>query len=265
MKHIIAYPLWEAWRPKEVNPIQQEFIRLFLAKCDELGIQINNLATDLQKKNNTYIINLAPSDVLKLFLDSGWQQHSSGIRKGKAVRLAKSPSLELFKEIILSMDKPTLGTAHWIIANDNIRQMIGVGRWWTSTGPTAAQHSSQRSVIFGEMQNAEEALGRFFNELVLVLTNVIYSLDSAFKGNRTQYFESNGLFSKIFPTQLKGLIKGYPDFSWKQLLGQVEMPDATFKAIIQDPGFSEDLKKEVLNNPNYSSYEKVEDILGDWG
>lgn len=262
MKHIIAYPLWEAWRPKEVNPIQQEFIRLFLAKCDELGIQVDNQATDLQKKNNTYIINLAFSDVLKLFLYSGWQQYNSGIRKGKAERLAKNPEFNLFKGLILSMDKPEPGTAHWIIVNNNIRQYI---RPWGSSGSGFTQHSSQRAVIFGEMQNAEEALGRFFNQFALVLADRVSYLDSMFSNDLIQRAMGANLFERVEPTQLKAMISKYPDFSWNQLLGQVEMPDATFRAIIQDPDFSEDLKKEVLTNPNYSSYEKVEDILGDWG
>lgn len=259
MKHVIPYQLWEAYRFKESNPIQQEFMKLFLAKCDELGIQVDNLATELQKNNNTWIINLAPSDVLKLFLESGWQQWTEGIRKGKAERLMKDPLFNLAKPAISKLKKPTVGTAHWIISNDNVRQMI---QGWH--GATKAQHSSQRNIIFSEVDNVEEAIGLFYNQLTLVSYNLVEMINRFFERNYYINLLNLNLFDSLSFEQIRGLMKKYPEFSWNEVFAKADLPQSTFKEVLNSPEASDEMKHRAFNNPNYADYDKVEDILGDW-
>lgn len=258
MKHIIKYSLFEAWRPKEFNPIQQEFMKLFLEKCDELGIKVENLATELQKKNNTWIINLPVADVLKLFLDSGWDSFTKGIRKTKANRLLANP---MFRLISASLTKKTAqhpALAHWIIANNNIRQII---RPWSGGGQ---QHSSTRDVVFSEVQSVEDVLGLFYNQLTLVINNQIARMLYYLDNNQAEPLIANKVFDAASLDQIKDSIKKYPDFNWNEIFAKADLPQATFKEILGSPDFSEELKRLALNNPNYADYNKVEDVLGDW-
>lgn len=256
MKYITQYQLLEAFKVKDVNPIQQEFMRLFLAKCDELGIQVNNQATTLQKNNNTWIINLSLSEVLKLVQESGWQQYAEGIRKGKADRLLADPWLKFVNGVLSKMTKPKRGIAHWIIVNDNVRQMI------STYG--IAKHSSMRTFYFEELGTAEKALGRFYNELVLVINNYVDGVKRDFEMDRALELLEIGFFNSLSVDQLKFLMKKYPELTWNQVFYRADFPQQTFKEITADPAFSDSLKHRVFINPNYADYDKVEDVLGDW-
>lgn len=258
MKHLIPYPLWEAYQVKEVNPIQQEFMKLFLAKCDELGIQVNNLATDRQKNNNTWIINLSPSEVLKLIQESGWQQYLEGIRKGKAERLLKSKIFELARPAFSQFTNPAPGSAHWIIANDNVRQMIRPFHSHSHTQP-----SSQRLIEFGEL-TAQQAIGRFYNELVLVINAYLNTIKRSLENNYLPNLTNFKFFDSLSTDQIKFLMQKYPKFSWNEVFLKANLPQVTFTEISKDSDFSEEIKQHLFSNPNWDSYDKVEDILGDW-
>jgi hypothetical protein len=258
MKHVIPYQLWEAYRFKESNPIQQEFMNLFLAKCDELGIQVDNLATELQKNNNTWIINLPLSDVLRLIQESGWQQYLEGIRKGKAERLLKSKLFELARPAFSKFTNSAPGTAHWKISNDNVRQMIK-----PYYSHSHAQHSSQRTIDFNEL-TAQQAIGKFYNELVLVINAYLNTIESSLEKNYLPNLTNFNFFDSLSTDQIKFLMKKYPNLNWNEVFSKVDLPQATFMEISKDSDFSEEIKQHLLSNPNWAQYDKVEDILGDW-
>lgn len=261
MRHITPYQIWEAYQVKDFNPIQQEFMKLFLAKCDELGIQVNNLATERQQNNNTWIINLSPSEVLKLIQESGWQQYLEGIRRGKVDKLLSS---NLFKMIAPALDRTTSakpGIAHWIISNDNVRQMF-TGYWH---GGGTAQPSSQRTIIFEELSTPEKALGRFYNELVLAVNHYLNRIDASLKNDYVGLIDSEPkIFDFLSAAQIKLLMKKYPNFSWYKVFATADLHQQTFKDITEDPEFSKEAKQQVFANPNWADYDKVEDVLGDW-
>lgn len=259
MKHIIRFHIFEAWKPKEFDPIQQEFVQKFLAKCEEIGISVQNKATELQKKNNTWIINLPISDVLKLFLESGWQQYLTGIRKGKAERLMKGPLFKMAEPALANMKVPREGTAHWIIANNNVRQMI---KAWH--GASAATHSSQRNIVFSELENSDQALGLFYSQLALVIYNQLTNIRYGLENGNTDWLLTYKFFDALSIGQVGELMKKYPSLNWNEVFSKADLPQSTFKEIVSSPDFSNELKQRVFNNPNYADYDKVEDVLGDW-
>ena len=206
------------------------------------------------------------SDVLRLIQESGWQQYLEGIRKGKAERLLANPMFKMAQPAISRSTKPHRGTAHWKISNDNVRQMIRVGYWRGGPAPAPTQPSSQRTINFYKTSSPEKAMGRFYNELVLTLNNFLNGVKNQLEHSHNQeWLVSIGFFDHLTAEQIKGLMVKYlnPPL-WQKIFSTADLAEQTFKDLHSDPNLGAELKQNLFSNPNWSDYDKVEDVLVDW-
>jgi hypothetical protein len=126
-----------------------------------------------------------------------------------------------------------------------------------------AQHSSQRTIDFNEL-TAQQAIGKFYNELVLVINAYLNTIESSLEKNYLPNLTNFNFFDSLSTDQIKFLMKKYPNLNWNEVFSKVDLPQATFMEISKDSDFSEEIKQHLLSNPNWAQYDKVEDILGDW-